>query len=73
MIQGYSKECFERMLAALKEIASNKDMTLLGCNCDNYMHCDCGETAYRAHERGANKAFEQMAAVAADAVQTKRD
>ena len=56
------------LLTALTEIAECKGLTLLGCNCDNYMHCDCGDTAYRAFERGANRAFEQNAATAQTAL-----
>ena len=67
-------DTMEKMLVALTEIAECKGLTLLGCNCDNYMHCDCGDTAYRAHERGANKAFEQCASTAKTAlVSTERE
>ena len=59
-----------RLESALNEIAESEGLTLLGCNCDNYMHCDCGETAYRAFERGANRAFNQSAGRAKAAVQT---
>jgi len=60
------------LVTALEEIAGCAGRTLLGCSCDNYMHCTCGETAYKAHEHGANKAFEQCAAIAKAAVSTER-
>ena len=64
----------ERYRKSLEEIAECSGLTLLGCNCDDYMHCDCGETAYRAFERGANRAFEQCASTAKSAlVQTRRE
>lgn len=59
----------KKLQAALKGLAECKGKTLLGCNCDNYMHCDCGETAYRAHERGANEAFEDCAGIASKALE----
>ncbi len=53
---------------ALNEIAESEGLTLLGCNCDNYMNCACGDTAYRVFERGANRAFNQLAGVTKNAV-----
>ena len=57
------------MRAALERIAGMSGMTLLGCACDSgdYPHC-CDATVRRAHERGANRAFEDAAAVAKEAL-----
>lgn len=60
----------EHLRNRLKEIADLSGRTLLGCadeDCDLYPHCD--EREHHAHERGANKAFEQCAAIAKEALE----
>lgn len=49
----------------LEAIAALEGQTLLGCadeECDIYPHCDSRE--HMAHERGANKAFNQVSYLA---------
>lgn len=57
------------MRAALERIADMSGLTLLGCACDGdgYPHC-CSQDVRRAHERGANRAFEDAAAIAKEAL-----
>lgn len=56
---------------ALELIAQLSGQTLLGCSdydgSHDYPHC-CPDEVKRAHEIGANKAFEQAAAMAKDAL-----
>ena len=61
------------MRAALERIAKMSGMTLLGCACEvgDYPHC-CAPEVRRAHERGANRAFEDAAAVAKEALSSQQ-
>ena len=57
----------ETMEVALRQIAECSGQTLLGCAPDSE-YPDCPENEKRAHEYGANKAFEQCAAIAKNAL-----
>lgn len=55
----------EKYEEALRVIAECEGMTLLGCgeeDCNMFPHCP--EVERRAHQIGANKAFNQVAAIA---------
>jgi hypothetical protein len=55
----------KKLREALQEIGETAGLTLLGCShedCDFFPHCS--EEGMRGHERGANRAFEQMAGIA---------
>jgi len=59
----------ERLAAALREIGETAGHTLLGCShedCDVFPYCS--EEGMRGHERGANRAFEQCAGIANEAL-----
>lgn len=62
------------MRAALERIADMSGKTLLGCACDGdgYPHC-CAQDVRRAHERGANRAFEDAAAIAKEALSSRNE
>ena len=58
----------EKMRDALKEIAANENMTLLGC-APNNEYPNCPKDEQKAHEYGAYKAFNQCAAIAKHALE----